>query len=303
MRIEDVNDLAPQAMVAASSEHVLTAPPIDEYVPMDMDRAQMFVASEASLSRVTLALENRTQGAIEITVSLRAARRIDDFTGGEDLAVATAVVQPGRHEVPFVFDCQLPEADCPYWVLLKKTEGLAWGYTKNEEPATQAAKLEDQYFTEPGTECLMHRMRGTYGFAVEPASRCFGPRQVLSGVARPERASNQWISEGIGPQWLQFSWKQPVAISAVRLVFDNGLDRTLGTWCREGNAPFFVRDYQVVFFDGEKQVHALTVENNKLRVSRCEVENLTVTAVKIILARTWGGEPQRVFEVNVLASA
>ncbi len=291
-------DLAPQASIRASSERILSAPPVEDYLPLTVDRAQMFVLSEKHLESVTLPLENTGDKQCEVRAVLRAGKRLDDFSSEEDLAVAVAQVEPGRHEVNFVFDCELPEGNRPYWVLLSATKNLAWGASKKEEPATQAAARKDQYFTEPGTECLMHRERGTLGFTLRPASHCYGVGQIVSGITRPEVAANEWISgEGL-PQWIELSWVEPVELSAVQLTFDNGLDRTIAKWCQQGQPPCLVRDYTVLCLRGSDEVERMDVADNRQRRRVHELSGKPITALRVEVTNTWGLPQARIFEIR-----
>ncbi len=293
-------DLAQSATVRVSSEHVLSSPQAHEYIPLDVDRGQMFVLSEKHLRDVTLPLANSGESDIKVRAVLRAGKRIDDFTSEVHLAVAEATVAPGKHEVSFAFDCDLPETNRPYWILLPATKNLSWAFTKAEEPGSQAAARKDQYFTEPGTEQLMHRERGTLGFTLNPASRCFGGEQVLSGVTRAEAATNMWCSGDGLPQSLSLSWEAQVRLSEVQLTFDNGLDLPMGKWCQRGQSPSLVRDYRVLFFDGEEEVGRIEESKNRLRRRIHAAPSAPVTSIRVEVMATWGLPQARIYEVRAL---
>jgi len=298
IRDESAGNVARLARITASSQRILAAPPAAEFLPLDVARGQMFVLSESRLRRVRVLLENTTDAPLQAVAGLRAARRIDDFTSGEDLACASAEVAPGRGWVDFAFDCDLPEADAPYWLRIGATPGLAWGFSREEEPAAQAATLAEQYFTD-GAEWFMHRVRGTHSFELEPPSRCYAPRQVISGIARPEKASNLWISESGAPAHLELEWVEPVPVGEVHLSFDHRLDRPIAKWAREGPAPELVRDYTLSLLDGERLLETVSFTEN---VSRKRVHRFSakkVSRLRIDLGATWGGTAPRVFEVRV----
>ena len=295
-------DLARSATVRVSSERVMTAPKPEAYLPLDVDRAQMFVLSEKHLQGVTLPLANTGDSEIKVSAVLRAGQRIDDFTSEEDLSVAEATVAQGKHEVSFTFDCDLPAANRPYWILLRATENLGWAFSKSEEPGSQAAARKDQYFTDPGTEQLMHRERGTMGFALSPANHCFGGEQVLSGVTRAEASANMWVSGDGMPQWLKLSWEEPVELSGVQLTFDNGLDLPIGKWCQRGQSPSLVRDYCILFFHNETEVGRIEERDNRLRRRVHTVPLAFVTSVRVEVTATWGLAQARIYEVRVLQS-
>ncbi len=295
-------NIAPQAKITASSDRVLTAPAIETYRSLEVDRGQMFICSEKLLKSVHLDMENTTDENISVRAVLHTAKRLDDFTTGKELAEATGIIPPGKHKVEFLFECELPEGNRPYWIQLPVTQGLLWGYSRQEEPATQAASRKNQYFTEPGTETLMHRERGTNAFHLMPASRCYSAEQVVSGITRPEAASNEWISEEGLPQWIQLSWPNPVKLEAVHLTFDNWLDRTLAQWSKQGQSPSLVRDYTITCLNGSEVLERIEASDNRSRKVIHAVPQKAITDVRVEITATWGKAAAHLFEIRAIGS-
>lgn len=87
----------------------------------------------------------------------------------------------------------------------------------------------------------------TLAYKVAPEQKPFSPQQVLSGVTRPHRATNLWISDASQPlpQWLELAWPEPQLLREVQLVFPGHLVReyhAYGPFYRDPQCP---RDYAI----------------------------------------------------------
>lgn len=293
------NNLARSAKVTASSEKVLRFAEPTEYRPLARPAAQSFFISKPTLTNIQLPLENLTGEQTEVVIRLRSGYEIDDFTSTTDLAVSRATVPPGRHLVDFALSQVNLDVNAPYWIQVDANPSVAWGYSREEVPATQAGVEQDQIFTPPGSQRFIRRIRGCYGMSLTPPSHCFGPAQVLTGVNRPERSSNVWISADPCPQWLRLEWPKPVSIRRIQITFDNDLDRTRTQWSEGGCIPALVRDYRVLACDGPAERVLVEVTDNHQRVRWHDVGHQDVSALRIELLSTWGLNEARVVEVRV----
>jgi FAD-dependent oxidoreductase family protein len=290
-------NMAQSASVTASSTAALVFPDPDEYLPLDVPRGQSFVASGDSLDSVVLALDNRSQQPQRVIAHLHRSKRIDDFTSTNSIATAEATAPPGCTRVRFKLNATLSELG-PYWIHLAANDQVAWGYSKSEVSATNAAQLVDQYFTEPGTDQFMDRMRGTYSLELDPPSNCFDPRQVISGVTRSDLATNLWVSHGPPPQWIELSWPEPVEVKQVHVTFDNDLDRTRQESAESGISANLARDYVIACERDGKWRDLVTVNDNIQRKRVHTVESSATNKLRLTVFRTWGGPYVGVYEVR-----
>jgi len=136
-------------------------------------------------------------------------------------------------------------------------------------------------------------------------------QQVTNGVTRIVGGTqNCWESQPLRQdgETLTLTWKVPVTVSEIRLVFDPNLTReimpTIIALVRDRQSKTLpeelVKDYTVALYRGTTQVHARTVTGNSQRLNvlalpqKIEADRLCLT----VLA-THGYRAARVFEVRV----
>lgn len=136
-------------------------------------------------------------------------------------------------------------------------------------------------------------------------------RNVINGIARAvEGESNQWRSQGIGPDGEVVSLKLPEAkkISQLRLTFDPNLSeercisvsRAFIDKEPVGVAKELVRDYWVTIYkDGDVvDVHYITGNYQRLNVLNLK-EDVWADLVEIRVLATNGDPDARIFEVRI----
>ncbi|MCC6682953.1 MAG: FAD-dependent oxidoreductase [Phycisphaeraceae bacterium] len=290
--------LAAAAIATASSEATLVFPPRESWYAIPQKIAQSFIISGDQLDSVRVPLRNETNHPITVTLHLREGLRIDDFNNQENLLSVEQELSPGEHDILFSLPKRTLTPDTVYWVCLEPaSEGVSCGYSQQEPPATQAGKFEPQIFETDAW--FMRRIRGAFAIRLTPPTHCFGPREVLTGVTRPESRSNVWISEASLPQSLILTWDQPTSVSVVELVFDNNLDLTRLEWCSGGSPTELVRDCAVYAQVSGQRRRLFALEDNTCRIVRRTFESVTTTAITVEVTKTWGSDQARIVEVRV----
>ncbi|HET7558614.1 MAG TPA: hypothetical protein VFK80_01535, partial [Limnochordia bacterium] len=135
------------------------------------------------------------------------------------------------------------------------------------------------------------------------------PEQVTNGVTRRTRgAENLWASEGELPQRLWLNWPNPIAAGLVELTLDTGLHRELRLSMSEavaarsvrGPQPETLRDFDVRFFLGERQVAERLVRGNRQRKLRLKLDApVRCDRIEVVALAAWEVKQARVFEVRV----
>jgi hypothetical protein len=215
----------------------LEAHPGGRWFALAHDTGLAVVLSANELASVSLPLENTSAEPVEVHLSIRQASHLRDFVGTSTLATLNATISPGRSTVEFKAERPIAvEADVPVVFSLPATPDINWALSWQEPPGTQSghwdAELEQWRW-----------IHGTLGFSVTPETRPFSPRNIVSGVTRPEVATNLWISdpEQSLPQWIAIEWDHPKSIGRVELTFDS----QLSGWIWEGAFPLVVREYVI----------------------------------------------------------
>jgi len=283
---EDPDDLARSATARASSQTPLVFPEPEGYMPIEAETAQAFFVSADRINHITIPLDNRGDTPLEVTLHLRHGQWVDDFTDEQDIATATATVVPGRSDVRFCFDLAV-EPGSQYWVMLEPHPALSWGFACAEPPCTNAAWKIDQIYGDPPYP-MFKRERGTNCLTLDPPSSPFGPEQVLTGVARPERQPNVWISGPGLPQWLELTWPEPITFNEVHLTFDNNLDRKRSNWSKVAKAPELIRHYRVYVERNGALELVLEEKENYFRKRVHTIEAVTSHRLRVEACAAWG---------------
>ena len=295
---EDPTDLARLANVSASSEAMLHPPEkVDEFKHLDRRRAQSFVLSESQLESISLYLKNKNPEPTKVLLRLRRGVFIDDFRSKEDIAAMKVSVPPGEQWVNFNLNLSIGPNN-PYWVLLEPAANIFWGFSREEPVGTQAGSW-DKLGNFEDCPYGLKRHRGTYLFRVSPESRPYGPKQVLSGMSRPERTTNLWMSdpEKSFPQWIELKWSRKMEFNTIYLTFDNNLDRPL--WGYYGVAPELVRDYRLLVKIDEGWRELVKVEGNYRRRNIVRFETIKTDTLRVEISATNGDRSARVYEIRV----
>ena len=321
---DDPNDLARQfgARVSASSSAPLDLDPtlgwerpgisdaesaklassVEQYPEgreaiLDVHTAQSVVVSTDRIERISLPLRNLSGSSQQVTLRVRLAEHLRDFGNLEPAAhdLATLVTTLDADSTEATFHPEAPIAvqpNRPVVLIVEPHPDVAWARIWQEPPGTQAAHWDHDL----GYWRWEH---GTFGFGLDPASNPFGPEQVVSGVTRPERSTNLWISDPNQalPQWWEIAWDQPQLIDTIELSFDS----QLSGWIWEGAFPLIPRHYEI-----QARLEAspdwVTIDQRRDNVQRRVVHHVQqewMEAVRIVVHETQGGCTARIVEARM----
>jgi hypothetical protein len=305
----DPRDLARRASIVASSEAVLEPGIAEDWTPLDRPMAQVFPVSAARVDCVELRLRSSAPGPIRIVAGLRAAARINDLADGPDVALAEAVVPPGAESwVRFDFGAAV-EPQRFYWIHLPVVPGVAWALQRQPLLGTHRASRVAEPFLRwrsfapvfcPGGQ------RGMFLFRLTPSSHPYGAANVLSGVNRPERFTNIWISSPAQPlpQTLEVSMARPSEVASVHVTFDDDLDNNIyhpRPWGRlsEGTVSTLVKDYRLLAAVGSRWQEVIRVEGNYQRHRVHAFPRLQTACIRLECLATHGSPEARVYGLRI----
>jgi len=265
------------------------------WTPLNRMLGQAFVMSCDRLSAVSVNLSSTSDQPVLARMQLRQARHLRDFgpldPGAETLSCVQTMVPPGASTVMFAFgETLVCQPNHPLIVVLEPAEGLSWATSAQEPPGTQAGMWDEEL----GYWRWIH---GSLVFNADPVSQPYQPRNIISGVTRPERGTNMWISDPSQdlPQSIKIAWTEPVDIARVEVTFDS----QLSGWAWEGPFPAVVREYVIeAGRAGMLTVVAGVTDNHERRrihdIYAPETEELSLTVRK-----TNGAATARVVEIRV----
>lgn len=319
---DDPADLARQARVTASSSDSVTGVTLEEvgvhdglnrwWRPANPERdilthrrAQWIAIGADRLDAVSVCLSNFDSEPQRVKAVLVPVESIWDYRSSPDaiLGEMEFEVPPGgphwvRHEVGLNRSAGLRPGR--YLRLdLMEHKHIAW----HASPARFVPGHPSAWAASP------RRMRryhdgATLCFKVEPAQPCFGPEQVISGVARPHRFTNLWRSDPKekGQSWVELSWEQPQTIGCIEMTFPGHLLREYHAY-----GPFYTdcqtpRDYIVgAWMDGVWKT-VVSEQGNHQRHRRYHLEKpIKTSRLRLIVQATNGDPSAAVHEIRCYA--
>jgi hypothetical protein len=291
VRNEDPLDLALPAQATATSDSELRIETGRESLGLDAARAQLFPVTEGRVDAVDVLVHSSLDHGVMLGASLLPAAGLEDFTCTEPIATARADVPAGlRGWVTFEFGAAVePRSLC--FVSVGAAPGVAWLASQSEPPGTQrAVRAPDdswRYLGQRGTHCLLLR----------PASRPFGPDNVVNGFARPEAWPNLWVSDPSQPlpQSLTLEFPEPQVVDTVYLSFDTNLNRLV----EFGPVPECARDYVLWAEVGGAWQEVARTTDNFLRRRVHAFDAVRATRIRLDVLATNGDESARVYEIRV----
>lgn len=297
-------DLVQNASIRTSSEAVLEVRDADTWYELSERCAQMFPVSSARLDTAGFYLRSSLNRPVTITAGLRAASTINDFNSEKDIASASTVVRPGEPSwVEFEFDTDV-EPNRFYWVHLSAAPGVSCAVQSNRTFATNRAAEDSS-----GDLKWKSFPRGVFLFRISPKSIPYGGSNVRTGVNRPERWTNCWISDPSRPlpQWIEFELAKSEKIDQIDLVFDPDLDQNI-YWpppygrLGSGMVDTMVRDYRISVFDGMNWKEVVAVNGNYQRCRKHQFPAAGARKIRIDCLATHGSPDARIYEVRIFGT-
>lgn len=257
---------------------------------------QSVVISSGEVTSLTLGITNEDAESAEVELVVRQSIHLRDLgpegASGSDLLSKTITLAPGASSIDVPLDSAIKcDANAPISIFARsKSEVVKWVLTPHEPPGTQSAVWDPEL----GYWRWIH---GTLQFDLQPVSSPFGPEQVLSGVTRPETATNMWISDPAQdlPQALTLTWPEPVDIGEIQLTFDS----QLSGWIWEGSFPMIAKSYRIEGRTADETWTELIHETNNHQ-RRCvhTFANQRIDAMRVSVLETHGGSTARVVELR-----
>lgn len=268
---------------------------------LETRRGQLIATSGGRVEHIELCVSNDTQEPRPLSLALHAAEHIWDYRAepGAPLAAGQVNIPPGGpHWVRWTVGIELP-ATLPAGTFLRldalPDKALRWHASTKIIPGHMA-----MYAISP------NRMRRfgnghTLAYRITPAQHPFGAGQVLTGVTRPHRRTNLWVSDPAQPlpQALTLDWAKPQTLRAVQLVFPGHLIREYHAYAPFYRDPQCPRDYSVEAEIDGAWTSLVTVRGNYQRRRRHVLAAPVTTArLRVVITATNGDPSAAVYEIR-----
>jgi FAD dependent oxidoreductase len=267
---------------------------------LETRRGQLIATSGGRIDSLEFCLSNDSASAETLEVRLYAAEHIWDYRAepGAPLASGKISVPPGKNLwVKWNVNVQLPAGIAPGSFLrldALPNKNIRWHAVEKIIPGHMA-----MYAISP------NRMRRfgnghTLAYRVSPPQKPFSATQVLSGVTRPHRATNLWLSDDTQPlpQRLELCWDVPQKISQVQLVFPGHLIREYHAYSPFYRDPQCPRDYAVEIFSAGQWQRVAEVKENYQRLRRHKFAPVVGEKLRVIVTATNGDPSAAIYEIR-----
>ncbi|MEN6357276.1 MAG: FAD-dependent oxidoreductase [Armatimonadota bacterium] len=301
MRKDNSGDLIANASIRTSSEAVLEVTDADEWHELSTDIAQMFPVSGSRLDKVGFYMLSGLEHPVTIEAGLREANTINDFKSKSDVATASATVHAANEALWVEFDFNVDvEPEKFYCVHLSAQPGVYCAAQTSRVFATNRAVFDSN-----GKVKWRSMSKGTFRFRNTPLSRPYGGSNVQSGVNRPEKWTNCWISDPHQalPQSIEIEFDETKVVSRVDLIFDPDLDRNI-YWpppygrLGSGMVETIVRDYVISLHDGSGWKEAAVVVGNYQRCRSHTFADIAAKGIRVDCLATHGSQSARIYEIR-----
>jgi hypothetical protein len=141
----------------------------------------------------------------------------------------------------------------------------------------------------------------TLAYRISPAQRPFDAAQVLSGVTRPHRATNLWVSDPNQPlpQSLELVWDAPQSLHEIQLVFPGHLIREYHAYAPFYRDPQCPRDYRIEAWSGSEWLLLHQESGNYQRLRTHTLASPVSTGkLRVTITATNGDPSAAIYEVR-----
>jgi len=229
---QDPRDMARQATARASSTGpaIKLEMPAQGVHPLTTNRAVMFRVAKDRIGEFSVFLESKNRTPTPVTLTLRPAKELGDFSSTRDLAQAQATVPP-RTKGWVKFKLDVPIAPGYHYAMITKANGLYWALFETAPEHTARAWHNGKDWNGSG-EC--------YRFAIdrdpkepseatadpEPAAgdQMFAAANVVDGFARAIRGvPHAWRPDPKQPlpQWVEIDLGKAAPLNCVHVIFQS----------------------------------------------------------------------------------
>lgn len=317
--LDDPDDLARRAMIAASSELKLASLPSNgETLPLASSWAMMLPVQPGPMPRVEFVVD--VEQPTELVAELRLSSKPDNHTPDVTLGTLKAPLKAGaKQRLPLDFKAEI---DAPRYsfVCLMANEHVAVHLSDRRVTGvlTVTQKFNHAVAKSPRQEpppdsgidsfefWIPQRRPGgkNFALAIEPPLDVFRAANVVNGLARPTCQPNAWMADfADAAPVLALRWNSPKTIARIELGFDTDFDHPMESVLMghpERVMPFCVRRFEVR--DGAGRVLHRCEENHQTRCTIRLSQAVTTDRLRVHLTAPETGVPAALFEVRCYES-
>ena len=269
---------------------------------LETTKGQIIAIGNSELNTISVCLTNKSGKEQKVEAVIYPIEHIWDYRVNPGNCIAKTILKVPKGEKKWVDwqvnlteDIGLPQGQ--YIRLdLGENKSVAWNEAGCIIPGHTA-------MYQIGAEKMRRYYNGnTLSFKVSPAQDCFCAKNVISGVTRPYRYTNVWMSDSNQPleQWIKLSWKEAKEVSSIELTFPGHLLREYHAYApfyRDSQCP---KDYEIWGLEKNEWIRLLTVEDNYQRQRKHGfIKKYSLNELKVVVTATNGDTRACIYEIRV----
>ena len=286
---EDKSDILRDSKVNASSHRMLKMEKSDS-------EAHLCIAIGQKLPLKgkieDIAVKVRAKRDTFLKFHLRESYDLWDFSSRKDIICRKIKVRKGENIVKIRINREFNEGI--YWFFFDENENVYLMESLSQFPGlSKIFRCREKWRFDK---------RKNIWFEIRPPLFPFQPENIISGVSRPERWTNVWISEDGFPQWVEFVFKEKRKIGMVQFMFDAAINLEYNEI-----PPFFVPDqipshYTISLKSGNRWIKVVEVKDNTSYFCRHKFKPETAERLKIEIFKTNGSRYVSIYEARAYGS-
>jgi len=298
---EDALDLARTASVTASSEAELDlARETSGSHSLSIPRGQVFPVSGKKINSIELLLENKSNSEKEITLHLCKTDHVWNCDPKKETTFGKAIIGPAKKEwIEFSLKVDIEPGKFYFaWVEPDPNGEISWHFSRGLTP-TGVVMVEKSLPTLWRSSSGWSGRHAWFCMKIDPAQKPYPASNALTGVTRPEKWTNIWVSDPANglSQWLELDFKKEITFNKVEITFDTDLDSHSNNAevLKEPCAAQCAKDY-ALYADGKKIAEA-TGNYHRKRVHA--FKKVKASKLKLEITATNGAPFASVYEIRV----
>ncbi|MBC7329470.1 FAD-dependent oxidoreductase [bacterium] len=238
-----------------------------------------------------LILHIRAEKPAIISFHLKSSSDLWDFTASESIIQKEIHLKEGEQEVEIELKREFERGI--YWFYLEPKEGVYIKETNEQLPGlTEIYKTGDLW---------RFRMGKNLFFKLVPTLCPFTPDNIVSGVSRPEKWTNVWISDGRKgfPQYLEMDLGEEMEFNMLQFIFDASIEKEYSQLPPFYIPPHIPKDFKVYALLEEQWREIFEVSKNKKYFLRLRFPNVKARKLKVEFLSSNGGSEIYVYEARL----
>ncbi|MCM8785726.1 MAG: FAD-dependent oxidoreductase [Candidatus Omnitrophica bacterium] len=284
---EDKNDLCLNTKISSSSTKPLKFEKFDNEIKLDIPIGQKIpLNGKVEKIKFKCSVEKDTI----LKFHLRSSYDLWDFTSEEDILYREIKLKKSDEEITVEINSEFEKGI--YWFYFEENENVYLKTTTENLPGLSL-------ILKPGKKWRFNWQRINLYFEIEPEIYPFKSENIISGVSRPEKWTNVWISDKRIPQWIEIEFDNEKEFNFIQFIFDSELDKEYTHF-----EPFYIpksipRDFNIYIEEKGKMNKILEIRDNTSYFCKYKFETIRSKKIRIEFLKTNGSENIMVYEVRV----